>query len=65
MKEIAEKGELRDEFESIQGDYAEFVKHVVGYVNRVPRLMGTHIDKLEKRIQKEIPAIRHIDIEIN
>ncbi len=65
MKEISEKGELRDEYEEIQNNYAEFVKLVVGYVGRVPRLMGSHIDKLEKRVQKEIPEIKHIDIEIN
>ncbi len=65
MKEIAKKGELRDEYEEIREDYAEFVKLVVGYVNRVPRVMGSHIDKLEKRVQKEIPQIKHIDIEIN
>jgi len=37
----------------------------VDYVDRVPRLIGSHIDKIEKRIQQEIPAIKHIDIEIN
>lgn len=65
MKEIAQKGELREEYDEIRDDYAEFLKLVVGYVGRVPRLMGSHIDKLEKRVQQEIPEIKHIDIEIN
>ncbi len=65
MNEIVKRGELREEYESIRDDYSEFLKLVVGYFGRVPRLMGSHIDKLEKRVQKEIPEIKHIDIEIN
>lgn len=65
MNEITKRGELREEYESIRNDYSEFLKLVVGYFGRVPRLMGSHIDKLEKRVQKEIPEIKHIDIEIN
>jgi len=65
MYEVAKRGELRDEYDSIRDDYSEFLKLVVGYFGRVPRLMGSHIDRLEKIVQKEIPEIRHIDIEIN
>ncbi len=65
MKGIVEHGDLKQEFDDIQGDYAEFMKFLVAYVGRIPRLMGSHIDLLEKRIQKEYPEIKHIDIEIN
>ncbi len=65
MSEIAENADLREEYENIRDDYSEFLKHLVGYVGRVPRMMGTRIDEIERRVQKEIPEIRHIDIEIN
>ncbi len=65
MKEIVENADLKGEFQDIQGDYAEFLRFLVAYVGRIPRLMGSRIDHIEKRIQKEFPEIKHIDIEIN
>lgn len=65
MSEITENADLREEYEEIRNDYSEFLKHLVGYVGRVPRLMGTRIDEIEKLVQKEIPEVKHIDIEIN
>jgi zinc transporter 9 len=65
MSEIVENADLREEYENVRNDYSEFLKHLVGYVGRVPRLMGTRIDEIERRVQEEIPEIKHIDIEIN
>jgi zinc transporter 9 len=65
MQETLKSIDLRETFDEWEGDYSEFVRFLVAFSGRVPRLMGTRIDTLEKRIQKEIPEIRHIDIEIN
>lgn len=65
MKGIMANGTLREEYAEISKDYQEFVKFLVEYVDRVPRLMGNHIDRIEKKIQEEYPQIKHIDIEIN
>jgi len=65
MKEIMENSSLRDEYEDVRNDYQNFIKFIVRSVGRVPRLMGTSIDTLELRIKKEIPEVKHIDIEIN
>lgn len=65
FKEIREAGDIREEYEAIKDDYDEFVRFCVEYVDRIPRLMGNKIDEIEKKLQKEIPGIKHIDIEIN
>lgn len=65
MKELSENGLIKKEYALICGDYAEFIRFLVDYVDRVPRLIGSRIDAIEKKIQKEIPEIKHIDIEIN
>ena len=65
FKELSNGVMLKDDYEMIKGDYQEFLRYVVDYTDRVPRVIGTRIDELEERIKKEIPAVRHIDIEIN
>jgi zinc transporter 9 len=65
FKEIREAGDIREEYEAIKDDYEEFVRFCVDYVDRIPRLMGNKIDEIEKKLQKEVPEIKHIDIEIN
>lgn len=65
FKELSNGEMLKDDYESIKGDYQDFVRYVVDYTDRVPRVIGSRIDELEERIKKEIPAVRHIDIEIN
>ncbi|MEK9151295.1 MAG: cation diffusion facilitator family transporter [Patescibacteria group bacterium] len=65
MKEMFKKGFIKEEYEFVKDDYQEFIKFLVDYADRVPRLIGTRIDKIEKRIQNKIPSIKHIDIEIN
>ncbi|AKM78542.1 TPA: cation transporter [Candidatus Wolfebacteria bacterium] len=64
-KEMFARGALREEFEEVRNDYQEFIKFCVDYIDRVPRLVGNHIDKIEKRIQEEYPEVVHIDIELN
>ena len=33
--------------------------------DRIPRLVGSHIDEIEKRIKEKFPEIVYVDIEIN
>jgi zinc transporter 9 len=57
--------DLREDFEEIDGDFEEFKKFTARFVDRVPRLVGSHINKIEERVQKKYPAVIHLDIEIN
>lgn len=54
-----------EQYDVVKDDFEEFKKFVVEYVDRVPRLIGKHIDTLEARIRERYPQIRNIDIEIN
>lgn len=65
FKELSNGVMLKEDYETIKGDYQEFLKYVVDFTDRVPRVIGTRIDELEEHIKKEIPSVRHIDIEIN
>lgn len=65
MKDIVETDNLKHEFETTCVSYEGFLRFLVDYSGRIPRLMGLRIDEIEKRVQKELPQIRHIDIEIN
>ncbi|MEI8360739.1 MAG: cation diffusion facilitator family transporter [bacterium] len=56
---------LKNEFDDINGNYEEFKKFAVRYIDRVPRLVGERINKIEQRIQEDVPNVIHIDIEIN
>jgi zinc transporter 9 len=57
--------DLRDQFDEIDGDFEEFKKFSARFIDRIPRLIGEHINTIEERIQKKFPSIIHIDIEIN
>lgn len=57
--------DLHREFDEIDGDFEEFKKFSARFIDRVPRLVGEHINRIEERIQKKFPGIIHIDIEIN
>lgn len=59
------QGDLRSEFEEIDGDFEEFKKFSARFIDRIPRLVGEHINHIEERVQKKFPSIIHIDIEIN
>ena len=63
--EIYEKGDLREEFDVIKDDFKEFTKLMFKTTDRIPRLVGSHIDKIEKKIREKFPQIAYIDIEIN
>jgi divalent metal cation (Fe/Co/Zn/Cd) transporter len=64
LKTAYKKG-LKEEYKIIKNDYEEFLKFCVDHTDRIPRLMGSKIDEIEKKIQSLEPSIRHIDIEIN
>lgn len=65
MRKMYRENALKKEFEEIDGEYDEFLRFCVDYADRVPRMIGTRIDEVEKKIKDEIPDVRHIDIEVN
>jgi zinc transporter 9 len=64
-EEIYETGDLKEEFDNIKSDFGEFTKLMFKTTDRIPRLVGSHIDKIEKKIIKKFPQIAYVDIEIN
>ena len=64
-EEIYEAGDLREEFENIKDDFKEFTKLMFKTTDRIPRLVGTHIDDIEKHIREKFPEVVYVDIEIN
>lgn len=65
MKELNKYHFLANGYEEVQGDQEEFNKFCVEYLDRVPRLVGSKIDEIEKKIKERFPQIVFIDIEIN
>ena len=63
--EIYEAGDLKDEWVNVKDDFSEFTKLIFKMTDRVPRLVGSHIDKIEKSIKEKFPEILYVDIEIN
>ena len=63
--DIYEKGDLKEEFNNIKNDFREFAKLMFKTTDRIPRLVGSHIDKIEKKIKKKFPQVSYVDIEIN
>ncbi|MEI7810353.1 MAG: cation diffusion facilitator family transporter [bacterium] len=64
-EEIYRAGELREEYEEIRNDFGEFTKLMFKMTDRVPRLVGNHIDEIEKNIRDRFPEVVYVDIEIN
>ncbi len=64
-EEIYDPGELQEEFDYIRDDFREFTKLMLKTTDRIPRLIGTHINTVEKRIVDKYPQIAYVDIEIN
>jgi zinc transporter 9 len=64
-EEIYEAGDLREEFDEVRNDFKEFTKLIFKTTDRIPRLIGNHIDKIEKRMREKFPQIVYVDIEIN
>ncbi len=65
LKEINRNNFLKNEYEEVKESYADFLEFCIDYTRRVPRIIGTRIDTLEKKIKDKFPQVRHIDIEIN
>jgi zinc transporter 9 len=64
-EEIYEAGDLKEEFDNIKDDFKEFTKLMFRTTDRIPRLVGTRIDEIEKKIKDKFPEIEYVDIEIN
>lgn len=64
IRRSIENGELRSDFEDIENKYSDFVKFSLDMADRVPRLIGAHIDKLGKEIHDEFEEVAQVDIEI-
>ncbi|MFA6392911.1 MAG: cation diffusion facilitator family transporter [Candidatus Paceibacterota bacterium] len=64
-EEIYEAGDLKEEFDDIKNNFQEFAKLMFKTTDRIPRLVGTRIDEIEKRIKDKFPEIMYVDIEIN
>ncbi|MFA6999602.1 MAG: cation diffusion facilitator family transporter [Candidatus Paceibacterota bacterium] len=64
-EEIYEAGDLKEEFDNIKNNFQEFAKLMFKTTDRIPRLVGTRIDEIEKRIKDKFPEVMYVDIEIN
>jgi len=64
-EEIYEAGDLKEEFDNIKDDFKEFTKLMFKTTDRIPRLVGNHIDTIEKNIREKFPQVVYVDIEIN
>jgi zinc transporter 9 len=64
-KEIYDEGELKEEFNEIKDDFQEFIKLTLKTTDRIPRLIGNHIDEIEQNLKHKFPEVAYIDIEIN
>ena len=65
FEEAFQRSNLRRQYDDIKDDYEEFKRFCVDYADRIPRLMGKKIDRVEKMLRQRFPAVHHIDIEIN
>ena len=64
-EEIYGAGDLKEEFNKIKDSFKEFTKLMFKTTDRIPRLVGNHIDEIEKRMREKFPEILYVDIEIN
>ena len=64
-EEIYEAGDLKEEYDNIKDDFKEFTKLMLKTTDRIPRLVGTRIDEIEKKIVEKFPEVAYVDIEIN
>jgi len=65
LKEINKNSFLKKEYEKVKDDYQDFLEFSVDLTSRVPRILWTKIDEIEKRIKERFPQVKHIDLEIN
>ncbi len=64
-EDIYDDGDLKEEFEEVKDDFKKYAKLMFKTIDRIPRLVGNHTDKIEKDIQKQFPEVAYVDIEIN
>lgn len=64
-EEIYEEGDLKEEFDEVKDDFGKFAKLMFRTTDRIPRLVGNHIDKIEKAMREKFPQVSYVDIEIN
>lgn len=64
-EEIYEAGDLKLEYDEVKDDFKKFAKLMFRTTDRIPRLVGSHIDMIEKNIVEKFPEISYVDIEIN
>lgn len=64
-EEIYGAGDLKEEYDNIKDSFKEFTKLMFRTTDRIPRLVGNHIDEIEKSIREKFPEILYVDIEIN
>ncbi len=65
LREVNKNNFLKKEYEKVKDDYQDFLEFSVDLTSRVPRILGTKIDEIEKNIKEKFPIIKHIDLEIN
>jgi solute carrier family 30 (zinc transporter), member 9 len=65
MKEATADKPLQETYKEVKEDYGKFTRFCYEYTDRIIRLVGRRIDRLEKGIQKESPGIKYIDIEVD
>ena len=65
LKTIGKHEFLKKEYEKVKEKYENFLEFCVDYTRRVPKIIGEHIDNIERKIKERFPQIKYIDIEIN
>lgn len=65
FREMRERRFVSDKFEELDDSEEEFVRFCVEYADRIPRIIGEHINRIEAKVQKAYPSVTHIDIELN
>ncbi|NTW46354.1 MAG: cation diffusion facilitator family transporter [Candidatus Moranbacteria bacterium] len=65
MRDMYRGKALRNAFGDIGTEYDDFLRFCVDFADRIPRMIGTRVDEVERKIKEEIPEVRHIDIEVN
>jgi zinc transporter 9 len=65
FREMRERQFVSDRFEDMGESEEEFVRFCVEYADRIPRIIGEHINRVEAKVQKAFPSVTHVDIELN
>lgn len=65
FREMREREFVSNSFEELGDSEEDFVRFCVEYADRIPRIIGEHINRVEHIIQSRFPTVTHIDIELN